>query len=219
MLHDGRIAAGSHRIRRYNYSAMTDKNLSIEQRVFDFILEKRLLSEGDCLLLAVSGGADSLCLLHVMLSLKEKLGITLHVAHLDHQLRGGESEADAAYVVQLAGSLDIPVTVSKADVRGYQKRHRLSMEEAARKVRYDFLAETAVAVGAQAIATGHTQDDQVETIMLHIIRGTGTKGLVGLNPKSQRLLNVHQVNIIRPLLEISRAETEAYCLSHNLVAR
>ena len=186
---------------------MTDKNLSIEQRVFDFILEKRLLSEGDCLLLAVSGGADSLCLLHVMLSLKEKLGITLHVAHLDHQLRGGESEADAAYVVQLAGSLDIPVTVSKADVRGYQKRHRLSMEEAAREVRYDFLAETAAAVGAQAIATGHTQDDQVETIMLHIIRGTGIKGLVGLNPKSQRLLNVHQVNIIRPLLEISRAET------------
>ena len=198
---------------------MTDKNLSIEQRVFGFILEKRLLSEGDCLLLAVSGGADSLCLLHVMLSLKEKLGITLHVAHLDHQLRGGESEADAAYVVQLAGSLDIPVTVSKADVRGYQKRHRLSMEEAAREVRYDFLAETAAAVGAQAIATGHTQDDQVETIMLHIIRGTGIKGLVGLNPKSQRLLNVHQVNIIRPLLEISRAETEAYCLSHNLVAR
>ena len=146
-----------------------------------------------------------------MLSLKEKLGITLHVAHLDHQLRGGESEADAAYVVQLAGSLDIPVTVSKADVRGYQKRHRLSMEEAAREVRYDFLAETAAAVGAQAIATGHTQDDQVETILMHIIRGTGIKGLVGLNPKSQRLLNGHQVNIIRPLLEIT-AETEAYCL-------
>jgi tRNA(Ile)-lysidine synthase len=198
---------------------MTEKNLSIEQRVSGFMLEKRLVSRGDCLILAVSGGADSVCLLHVMHSLKEKLGITLHVAHLDHQLRGEESEADAAYVVRLAGSLDIPVTVSRADVRGFQKKHRLSLEEAAREVRYNFLAETAAAVGAEAIATGHTQDDQVETIMLHIIRGTGIKGMVGLNAKSLRLLKGHQVNIIRPLLEISRAETEAYCLSRNLVAR
>ncbi len=170
-------------------------------------------------MLAVSGGADSVCLLHVMLSLKEKLGISLHVAHLDHQLRGEESGADAAYVVKLANSLDIPVTVSKADVRGYQKKHRLSLEEAAREVRYNFLAETAAAVGAKAIATGHTRDDQVETIMLHIIRGTGIKGLVGLNAKSRRLLNGRQVNIIRPLLEVSREETQRYCLEHNLEVR
>ncbi len=198
---------------------MTTGNLSIEQRVLTFIRRNRLLSKNDCLLLAVSGGADSVCLLHVILSLKEKLGIALHVAHLDHQLRGEESEADAAYVIQLAGSLDIPVTVSKADVRGYQKKHRLSLEEAAREVRYDFLSETAAAVGAKAIATGHTQDDQVETIMLHIIRGSGIAGLVGLNAKSKRLLNGHQVDIIRPLLEISREETQQYCLEHNLMAR
>ena len=112
---------------------MTVKDLSIEQRVLAFIRESRLVSKGDCLLLAVSGGADSVCLLLIMFSLKEKLGITLHVAHLDHQLRGEESEADAAYVRDLAQSLDIPVTVSKADVRGYQKKHRLSLEEAARE--------------------------------------------------------------------------------------
>ncbi len=178
-----------------------------------------MVSKGDCLLLAVSGGADSTCLLHVMVSLKDKLGIGLHVAHLDHQLRGEESDADAEYVVRLADSLDIPVTVSKADVRGYQKKHRLSMEEAAREVRYDFLSRTAASVGAVAIATGHTLDDQVETIMLHIIRGTGIKGLIGLNAKSSRLLNGRQINIIRPLLEISRDETQRYCDAHKLAAR
>ncbi len=178
-----------------------------------------MVSKGECLLLAVSGGADSTCLLHVMLSLKEELGIKLHVAHLDHQLRGEESDADAAYVVRLSDSLDIPCTVSKADVRGYQKKHRLSLEEAAREVRYDFLSETAAAVGADIIAIGHTLDDQVETIMLHIIRGSGIAGLVGLNAKSERLLNGYQLNIIRPLLEISREETQQYCLEHNLMAR
>ena len=185
----------------------------------NFILDNDLLSRGDCLLLAVSGGADSVCLLHVMLSLKEELGIKLHVAHLDHQLRGEESEADAAYVAELAQSLDIPVTLSEADVRGYQKKHRLSLEEAAREVRYNFLSETAAAVGADVVAVGHTLDDQVETIMLHIIRGSGIAGLVGLNAKSKRLLSGNQVNIIRPLLEISREETQQYCLEHNLMPR
>jgi tRNA(Ile)-lysidine synthase len=198
---------------------MTSGNLSIEQRVSTFIRQKRLLSKGDRLLLAVSGGADSVCLLHVMLSLKEELGIELYVAHLDHQLRSEESDADAAYVAGLAQSLDIPYTVSKADVRGYQKKHRLSLEEAAREVRYNFLAETAAAIGAGGIAIGHTLDDQVETIMLHIIRGSGIAGLVGLNAKSERLLNGNQVDIIRPLLEITREETQQYCLEHNLMAR
>jgi tRNA(Ile)-lysidine synthase len=198
---------------------MTVANLSIEQRISNFIRRNRLLSMGDCLLLAVSGGADSVCLLHVMLSLKEELGIKLHVAHLDHQLRGEESDGDAAYVAELAQSLDIHCTVSKADVRGYQRKHRLSLEEAAREVRYNFLAETAAAAGASVIATGHTQDDNVETIMLHIIRGSGIAGLVGLNAKSKRLLNGNQVDIIRPLLEISREETQRYCIDHNLVAR
>jgi tRNA(Ile)-lysidine synthase len=198
---------------------MPAKNLSIEQKVLRFILENRMVSKGECLLLAVSGGADSTCLLHVMLSLKEELGIKLHVAHLDHQLRGEESDADAAYVAGLAQSLDISCTVSKADVRGYQQKHRLSLEEAAREVRYDFLSETAAAVGADIIAIGHTLDDQVETIMLHIIRGSGIAGLVGLNAKSERLLNGYQLNIIRPLLEVSREETQQYCLEHNLMAR
>jgi len=187
--------------------------------VLRFIHENRMVSEGERILLAVSGGADSTCLLHLMVSLKEKLGISLHVAHLDHQLRGKESEADADYVMCLSDSLDVPATVSKADVRGYQKKYRLTLEEAAREVRYNFLAETAAAVGADAIVTGHTLDDQIETILLHIIRGTGIKGLIGLNARSRRLLNGRQIDIIRPLLEISREETQQYCLEHNLMAR
>ena len=198
---------------------MTEQNFSTEQRVARFIRENRMVSKGSCLLLAVSGGADSTCLLHLMVSLKDQLGIRLYVAHLDHQLRGEESAADAAYVVELARSLDVPVTVSKGDVKGYQQQYKVSLEEAAREVRYNFLAEIAAAVGADAIATGHTLDDQVETILLHIIRGTGIRGLVGLNAKSQRLLNGKQVNIIRPILEISREETQSYCREHDLVAR
>ncbi|MDD4874732.1 MAG: tRNA lysidine(34) synthetase TilS, partial [Dehalococcoidales bacterium] len=198
---------------------MTELNLSIEDRVDRFIREKIMVSTGSCLLLAVSGGADSTCLLHLMVYLKERLGIRLHVAHLDHQLRGEESVADAVYVIELAHRLGVPVTVSKADVKGYQKKHRLSMEEAAREVRYTFLAETAGAVGAEAIATGHTLDDRVETILLHIIRGTGIHGLTGLKPKSRRRLNGKTVDIIRPILEISRSETEEYCRKNNLVPR
>ncbi len=198
---------------------MTEKNLSIEQRVFGFIRKNRLVSRGDCLLLAVSGGPDSVCLLNIMLSLREKLSISLHIAHLDHQLRGEESEADAAYVSELAKRFDIPLTVSKADVNSYRNQNRLSLEEAAREMRYNFLVETAAAIGAADVAIGHTLDDQVETIMLHIIRGSGIHGLVGLNPKTNRLLNGHQVNIIRPLLEISRTETQQYCLENNLAAR
>ncbi|MFA5629270.1 MAG: tRNA lysidine(34) synthetase TilS [Dehalococcoidales bacterium] len=189
------------------------------EKVLNFILENRLVSKGDCLLLAISGGHDSVCLLHIMLSLKDVLGVTLHIAHLDHQLRGAESEADAAYVAKLASSLGLPFTMSRVDVNSYQKKHKLSLEEAAREVRYDFLAETASAISADAIVTGHTLNDHAETVMLNIIRGTGIGGLVGLKAKSRRRLCGKQFDIIRPMLSISREETEAYCLSHNLAAR
>ncbi len=115
--------------------------------------------------------------------------------------------------------LGVPVTVSRADVNGYRKEHRLSVEEAAREVRYRFLAEIAAAVGAEAVATGHTLDDQVETILLHIIRGTGIHGLVGLKPKSRRTLDGKQVAIIRPILGIGRNETQEYCRRHDLMPR
>ena len=129
---------------------MIKKDLTaIEQRVSRFIDRNDLLPSGSCLLVAVSGGSDSICLLHILVGLKKELGIELHVAHLDHRLRGADSKADANYVEGLARRLDIPLTAGKRDVKAYQKEHRLSLEEAAREVRYRFLADTAGVVGAR----------------------------------------------------------------------
>ena len=192
---------------------------TLEQRVTRFIREHQLTSSGGCLLVAVSGGADSTCLLHLLVGLREELGIRLHIAHLDHRLRGVDSEADADYVQGLAKSLDIPLTTGREDVRVYQKKNRISLEEAAREVRYRFLTDTADGVGADRVATGHTLDDQVETILMHLVRGTGTRGLVGLKPNSQWQLDGKRITIVRPLLEVSRRETVDYCWHHRLAPR
>ena len=133
-------------------------------------------------MVAVSGGPDSVCLLHILSGLRKELGIELHIAHLNHQLRGAESDADARYVRGLAKRLGIPATIASRDVKSYRKQHRLSLEEAAREVRYSFLAEVAEAVGAKKVAVGHTADDHIETVLMHVIRGSGIRGLRGLMP-------------------------------------
>ena len=184
-----------------------------------FIRQHSLFSEGSRLLLAVSGGPDSTCLLHILFGLRQELGVELHIAHLDHRLRGAESEADAAYVEKLAASLGVPATIEKRDVKTYQKEKRISLEEAAREVRYRFLADVAGNIGADYIVTGHTLDDQVETILMHIIRGTGTRGLVGLKPYSQWQLDGRSITVVRPLLEVSRQQTAEYCQENKLIPR
>ena len=191
----------------------------LKERVLQFIRENRLLSSGEKLVVAVSGGPDSVCLLHILASLKSELGIELHAAHLNHQLREAESEADAKYVSTLAKKLGIPVTIEKEDVKGYQAKKRLSLEEAAREVRYSFLAEAASSVGATKVAVGHTQDDHVETVLMHLIRGSGTRGLSGLQPLTVMRSAKENLNITRPLLEISRKETEDYCEQNSLNPR
>ncbi len=198
---------------------MAKRAVTLEQRVVEFIRQHRLAPGGYRLLLAVSGGADSTCLLHMLAGLKAELDVELHVAHLDHQLRGAESVADAVYVAGLASSLGIPVTVEQRDVRAYRDKHRISLEEAAREVRYLFLSEVAGYIGAGSVATGHTRDDQVETILMHLVRGTGTRGLVGLRPCNRWRLGDNQIAVVRPLLEVSRRETGEYCRQHRLAPR
>ncbi|MBT9160719.1 MAG: tRNA(Ile)-lysidine synthase [Dehalococcoidia bacterium] len=198
------------------------------------------------LVVGVSGGTDSICLLHVLLQLRDKLGIDLHVAHLNHQLRGAEADADAEHVSNLARQLGIAATIQKRDVtesrvKSQESRvrggrdgdsrlstldsrllfdSRSSLEEAAREVRYAFFAEVARATGAGAVAVGHTADDQAETLLMHLIRGTGLLGLRGMEPLSRwRLLDGTQLTVIRPLLEVSRKETEAYCAACDLSTR
>ena len=152
----------------------------LEQRVLNFIREHNLVSNQPCLLVAVSGGQDSVCLLHVLFKLQEELNVKLHVAHLNHQLRGADAEADAQYVSHLAHQLGIAVTVGQRNVKDYHTRNHVSLEEAAREVRYTFLAEVAKSIGADRVAVGHTTDDHLETILMHLVRGTGTRGLRGL---------------------------------------
>jgi len=187
--------------------------------VLRFIRDHHLVSAPSPLLVAVSGGADSVCLLHILAELREKLGIALHIAHLNHKLRGAESDADAGYVAELADSLDIPFTVGERDVAALKKERRISLEEAAREARYTFLAQTAKTIGAGEVAVGHTADDHIETVLMHLVRGSGVKGLGGLKARTSRRLDGEEITIVRPLLEVSRRETAEYCRQHHLAPR
>jgi len=192
---------------------------ALEQQVLSFIEQNHLVSGGEKLVVAVSGGADSVCLLHILVGLQEKLKVKLHLAHLNHQLRDAESEADADYVSDLARKLGITATVERRDVKVYQKQKRLSPEEAAREVRYRFLTEVAGATGAKRVAVGHTRDDHIETILMHLIRGAGTRGMRGLQPYTEWPSKTGGLIVIRPLLEVSHQDTEGYCRQHRLAPR
>jgi tRNA(Ile)-lysidine synthase len=191
----------------------------LEQRVLHFIREHHLVLSHEKLLVAVSGGPDSVCLLRVLNNLLEELHIKLHIAHLNHRLRGAESEADAQYVSNLAQKLGVPATIEQRDVKAYQAQQGLSLEEAAREVRYTFLAQVAESIGASRVAVGHTVDDHIETILMHLIRGTGTRGLHGLQPVSRWQSLGNSLTIIRPLLKVSRQGTVDYCHEHQLMPR
>lgn len=212
--------------------------IGLESKVLSFVRRHNLIPSGETVVVGVSGGADSVCLLHLLAKWQQKLGIKLNVAHLDHQLRGAESEEDAQYVIRLAGSLDVPVTIGRRDVNDYRDERNCSLEEAARELRYDFLAAVAEDVGAERVVVGHTRDDQVETILLHILRGAGTAGLRGIKPCSPLVSGSHSCHsdgspsaagtdparqspllAIRPLLEVSREETLRYCQQHRLEPR
>jgi len=191
----------------------------LEQKVLAFIRENRMVTAGEKIVVAVSGGPDSVCLLHILYGLRRELGITLHIAHLNHRLRGAESDADAAYVAELARRLKIPATVESRDVRAYRVKNRLSLEEAAREVRYAFLAGVVRKAGAEKAAVGHTADDHVETVLMHLIRGSGLKGLRGLLPAAQQRISGYNLKVIRPLLELNHEDAVAYCTAHNFHPR
>ncbi|MEK7848660.1 MAG: tRNA lysidine(34) synthetase TilS [Chloroflexota bacterium] len=151
-----------------------------------FIRAHGLLPPGETVVVAVSGGTDSLCLLHLLWRLRGELGMGLHAAHLDHMLRGEEGEADARFVAETCEGLGVSLSSERQDVAGYRRQHRLSVEEAARQVRYRFLAEVAQRVGAGRVAVGHTADDQVETVLMNLVRGAGVRGLRGMAPPGPR---------------------------------
>ena len=194
------------------------------------IEEHRLLDHGDSVVVGVSGGPDSLCLLHVLCRLGQEFDLTVHVAHLNHGLRGSDADADAGFVRALAADWDLACTVERADVPLLANEHRLAVEEAARRARYAFLGRVAREQGAGAIAVGHNADDQAETVLMHWLRGSGLAGLRGMLASTPlgdyRLLDLADPKpanlderLVRPLLSVTRAEIEAYCHDHGLQPR
>ncbi len=143
-----------------------------------------LFAPGEAVVVGVSGGPDSLCLLHLLRRLAADMGLWLHVAHLHHGLRGADADADARFVAELAESWGLPASVGHADVATLAAESGISLEEAARHARYAFLAEVAEAHGAATIAVGHNADDQAETMLMHFLRGSGVAGLRGMLPRT-----------------------------------
>lgn len=176
------------------------------------------------LLVAVSGGPDSVALLHVLATLRKEWALTLHVAHLDHGLRD-TSQGDAAFVRELGTAWQIPTAIERRDVRAICTRAGWSLEDGARRVRYQFLSEVAARYGAQCIALAHTADDQAETVLMRLLRGTGLMGLAaipikrGLEAVSWEQSREPRVWIVRPLLESWRREILAYLTEQRLAVR
>jgi tRNA(Ile)-lysidine synthase len=168
---------------------------AIRATVRDYIRAHRIFRPGP-VVVAVSGGADSTALLLILAELANELGIVIHVAHFDHRTRPKQSAEDADFVAKLANRIGAPIRVGRAE-------KRTKTEDAARIARYEFLRRAATEIGAAAIATGHTRDDQAETVLLHLTRGSGLAGLAGMRPL--------RGGIARPLLAIGRADTVAVC--------
>jgi tRNA(Ile)-lysidine synthase len=174
-----------------------------------------LLGGHNHVLLAVSGGADSVALLLAMNGLKRSRGFKITVAHLDHRLRGAEGRGDAEFVEALARRLRVPCVTGRSDVRRLATRKRISIEMAAREARYRFLARTARDCGATAIATAHTADDQAETVLLRLARGSGMSGLAAIRWRGRVSdlgigIPASEIELIRPLLDISRTGIESF---------
>ncbi len=193
---------------------------TLESRVRKFILAYDLARAPRPLVIGVSGGPDSLSLLYALHRLSHKLGLNLHVSHFNHGLRGPASDSDADFVRAQAESLGLPFSTAKENVKSRPGGHSRSLEEKAREARYNFLARVAQEQGAFGIAVAHTADDQAETVLLHLIRGTGLRGLVGMKPVSEATsVSGHTFSLYRPLLEVIRAQTEAYCNTLHLEPR
>ena len=168
-------------------------------KIFRHIKDNKLLSDGDTAVCGLSGGADSVGLLLALYELREKLGINVEALHVNHCLRGEESDRDEEFCCQLCSRLGIPFSAFRVDVKSYAKEHSLSDEEAARKLRYSVFEANSQ---GKKIATAHNANDNLETVILNLARGTALKGMAGIP--------VRRNNIIRPLLTVSREEIEAF---------
>lgn len=183
----------------------------MKKRVEKTLDTESLISKKDLILVGVSGGPDSMGLLHLL----NTLGYRLAVGHLNHGLRP-EAEHDADIVRSHSEKLGLEFYIKDVDTNQYAQEQGMSIEEAGRALRYQFLSETAEKIGAAALAVGHTADDQVETVLMHLLRGSGLGGLRGMQVRSVNPYNPELVSVVRPLLGIWREDVLAYCKKHDL---
>ncbi len=173
-----------------------------------------MFQRGASLLLAVSGGVDSRVLLDLFVRVRAEWDLRLTVGHVHHQLRGEEAERDAEFTAELASSIGLPFYCRRIAVQPFAQEKKLSLETAARELRYEALAEICRACNAAAVVTAHTQDDQAETILAHLLRGSGLRGLRGMRARS--VIPLAQVQVLRPLLPFARREVLAYAQQEKL---
>lgn len=172
----------------------------MDNNIKEYITRCGMLKSGDSVVVGLSGGADSCALLLVLLSLRDEFSLNIQACHINHNLRGEESDGDEAFVRSLCERLGVPLRVFSIDVKGAARKHE-STEETARKLRYECFGE--MCLGGAKLATAHTASDNAETVLMNLIRGTGTKGLGGIPPVRGK--------IIRPLLCLTRGDTERIC--------
>lgn len=180
--------------------------------VLDTIKKYNMLSEGDKVIVALSGGPDSVCLLNILHGLKDEYRLTLYAAHVNHCLRGEEADKDEEYVEYICRELDIECFSKKIDINKLARERGLSSESAGREARYEFFNELYNKLGAQKIALAHNANDQAETVLMRIIRGTGMEGITGIKPIRSNIF-------IRPLINIKRENIEKYCEDNKLRPR
>lgn len=177
--------------------------LGFEQKIERFCAGNALLEQGDRVLVCLSGGADSVCLLRVLLSLKERLSLTLYAAHVNHMLRGADADADEAFCRSLCAAHGVELFILRADVKKIARDSAQGFEAAARQVRYDYFSELKERYALNKIATAHNKNDNAETSLMYFLRGSGIDGLKGIRVKRAD-------GVVRPLLCAARAEIEAY---------
>jgi tRNA(Ile)-lysidine synthase len=184
----------------------------LSQKVMDFIKENSMFEKGDKVIVAISGGPDSTCLLYILNELKEQIGITLVGAHLNHCLREVDADKDEEYAKMTCESLHIDFYSKKVDIHRIARENNLSCEMAGREERYGFFKELMISLNADKVALAHNANDQAETILMRIMRGTGIEGMVGIKPVRDKIY-------VRPILHFSRKEIEEYCLINSISPR
>ena len=187
--------------------------MTLIEKVTKYAAEHRMFAEAEIILVGVSGGADSVCLLHSLHKLSAAHNFSVKVIHFNHNLRGTESDRDEAFTRNLCKTLDVELFSGSGNVKAWAKEHKTGIEEAARKLRYDFFEETAGKLSSELnkkcrVATAHNAEDNIETVLLNLCRGAGLNGLTGIPP-------VRDI-YIRPLLTVSRSEIEAYLKENSL---